>query len=415
MRRRGNIDPVVAAELEAVDAALAGERRDPELALIVDEVRATAPRMSPAFAARMESAVDNGFAAAGAPVRKPWRPRLVPALGAAAAALAALVVGVSALSGGGGQTAVLGREGVSGVADKPAASGGASSDSLVPSTAAPSPVPSVVEEKSTAAGAGTPFVPERSATVGVDSGTSVPPPGAGPRRIERAADLTLSTPIAKLQDTSDAVTAAADRAGGYVQRSDVSASGSGGQATFDLRIPTDRLDETLATLSRLGHVRSRTQQSQDITASFSSALSRLHDARVERQALLRALATATTPQEIQSLHARLDIARSRIAAARGDLSAARRASNLARVGVTVVGVSDSAGAGADTGKPWTPGRALHDAGHLLSVAAGVAIVALAGAIPAALLALLVALAWRVHRRRRRELALNCPRPPAPAV
>lgn len=398
MRRRGNIDPVVAAELEAVDAALAGERRDPELALIVDEVRATAPRMSPAFAARMESAVDNGFAAAEAPVRKPWRPRLVPALGAAAAALAALVVGVSAMNGGGEAQTAVGPESVSGLSDRSASSGAASSESVAPQLA-PS-TSSAAREKSTA---------------GTDTSVAAPPPGAGPRRIERAADITLSTPIAKLQDTSDAVTAAADRAGGYVQRSDVSASGSGGQATFDLRIPTDRLDETLATLSRLGHVRSRTQQSQDITASFSSALSRLHDARVERQALLRALATATTPQEIQSLHARLDIARSRIAAARGDLSAARRASNLARVGVTVVGVSDSAGAGADTGKPWTPGRALHDAGHLLSVAAGVAIVALAGAIPAALLALLVALAWRVHRRRRRELALNCPRPPAPAV
>lgn len=402
MRRRTALDPAVAAELEALDAALAGDPADAELTLVVAEARASAPRMSPAFAARLEAAVDEGFATSSSspsparPARPAWlrRPPLMPALGGLAAVLLALAVTVSAIDGG-----------------------SRGDDGAIPISSSPGSAEST-------AGAG--VVADRDAsakdaTASVAAPQGVVAPAAGQtaadlaqRRVQRAADLTISTPIAELQDTSDAVVRTADRLGGYVQRSDVSAGGRRGQATFDLRIPADRLDEALATLSRLGHVRARTQQSEDITARFTSARSRLHDARAERQALLRALATATTSQEIESLQARLDIQRSRIAAAKGDLFAARRAADLARVGVTVLGVSggDESGGGAGGGEPWTPARALDDAVDVLSVAAGVLIVGLAGAIPAALLALLAALAWRVHRRRSRELALA---PHSPAV
>ena len=80
---------------------------------------------------------------------------------------------------------------------------------------------------------------------------------------------------------------------------------------------------------------------------------------------------------------------------------------MAHVGVTVVGTDgDEGGAAGGDDDTWTPGAALEDAVHVLSVAAGVAIVALAGLIPASLLALLGFAAWRTQRRRRRELALD---------
>lgn len=381
MRRSTALDPVVAAELEALDEALAGRREDPEIALIAREVRASVPPMPPRLEQRLEEA-----AAAGFPRPRRERPRaarLAPALGLAGAATAAVVIGVSSGGGGGGvqaPTAVAPQ----GAAAEQAAGGSTAADSAAPGAASTvAPVP-----------------PDEAAA-----------PGA--RRVQRAADLVIATPLGRLQDTADAVTRTVDRLGGYVQSSDVSATTASGQATFDLRIPAARLDEGLATLSRLGHVRSRTQQSEDITARFVSARSRLTDARAERRALLRALARASTPQEIESLRARLAIARSRIAAARGDLFAARRAANLARVSVTVLGVrGDEGGAAPGGGDSWTPGKALEDALQLLSTAAGVAIVALAGAVPAALLALLGVLLWRTHRRRSRELAL---RPRTPAV
>jgi hypothetical protein len=51
-------------------------------------------------------------------------------------------------------------------------------------------------------------------------------------------------------------------------------------------------------------------------------------------------------------------------------------------------------------------RALHDAGDVLKVALAVLIVALAVLVPLALLAAIIAIAWRVSRRRLRERALS---------
>lgn len=394
MRRDTAMDPIVEQELEALEAVLAGERRDHELALIADEARAAAPPMPPGLALRLEAAAAEGFPKARAEQARPrWlrRPALVPALGALATVLLALAVGVSVLRGGNGNDVTF-DTGAGQAEISPGSSGGSAASSSIAAESSGALVPPAAEDVDTLA---------RRA------------PASGPRRVRRAAELILATPIADLQKTSDAVARTADRLGGHVQRSDVSAGDEAGQATFDLRIPTARLDEAMAALSELGDVRSRTQRAQDITARFTSARSRLQDARAERQALLRALAEADTSQEIDSINARLAIARARIAAAKGDLFGARRAAGLARVSVTVVadpGDNEGGGLGGDDG--WTPGQALDDAVEVLSVAAGVAIVAVAAAIPAAVLALLALLAWRVYRRRSRELALE---PRAPAV
>lgn len=398
MRRDTAMDPIVEQELEALEAVLAGERRDHELALIADEARAAAPPMPPGLALRLESAAAEGFPKARAERARPgWlrRPALVPALGALATVLLALVVGVSVLRGG-NENDVTFDTGAGQAELSTGSSGGSAADSAASS--------------STAAGSSGALVPPAAEDVDTLARRA---PASGPRRVRRAAELILATPIADLQKTSDAVARTADRLGGHVQRSDVSASDEAGQATFDLRIPTPRLDEAMAALSELGDVRSRTQRAQDITARFTSARSRLQDARAERQALLRALAEADTSQEIDSINARLAIARARIAAAKGDLFGARRAAGLARVSVTVVAdPGDNEGGALGGGDGWTPGQALDDAVEVLSVAAGVAIVAVAAAIPAAVLALLALLAWRVYRRRSRELALE---PRAPAV
>jgi hypothetical protein len=58
------------------------------------------------------------------------------------------------------------------------------------------------------------------------------------------------------------------------------------------------------------------------------------------------------------------------------------------------------------GGPWTPGDALHDAGRVLEVLAGAALVGGAVLLPLALLAAAAAIAARALRRRRRESALD---------
>lgn len=378
-----SIDPAIRTELEELDAALAGDRHDPEVALIAAAVRGEAPRMTSAFEARLEQAVSDGFPRAESSRGGGWwrRPWLVPAVsGFAAAAVAIAVV----LPGDRTQDVVSGPPGVEQSA--PDTSG----------TQAVSRTPAPVPEGGAAADSALSVLP-REARLAM-------PVEPRKRRIQHAAQLTIATPTADFQGTSDAVGATVDRFGGFVARSDVTVGDGGGQASFDLRIPARRLEETLAALAKLGHVRSRSQQSDDITARFASARTHLRDARAEREGLLRALAAADTEQEIESLRARLQAVNGQIGIARAQLLRARRAANLARVAVTLV-ATDETDEGSGSG-PWTPGRAFDDALGLLQAVAGALIVGLAAGIPAALLALLFWLGWRAHRRRAREAALE---------
>jgi len=133
----------------------------------------------------------------------------------------------------------------------------------------------------------------------------------------------------------------------------------------------------------------------------------LSDARAERRGLLRALGRATTRQQVDSLRARLRIVRSQIARLNGDLEALRRRADLSSVSVTVRGGADSEqlGTGVDDGG-WSPADAARDAVRVLEVVLGVLLVALALAVPLALLGLVGAFGARAARRRRRESALD---------
>jgi hypothetical protein len=162
----------------------------------------------------------------------------------------------------------------------------------------------------------------------------------------------------------------------------------------------------MAALSRLGAVRDRQQRSEDITARSVSAHSRLEDARTERKSLLGQLADATTVSQAGAIRARLELVSREIEVAR---AAVRRVDNRAAYATVAVALVADRGAGAaasggDGG--WTPGDAARDALRVLEVAASVAVVTLAVALPIAMVALLAGLALRTGRRRRREHALD---------
>jgi hypothetical protein len=385
MRRLDPLSPDEARELDALERALAGDPVDPdlrELEELVHDLRATAPEMTPAFAARLERDVEDGFPE---PVERPQlrRPRrwvLLPAAGVLAAALAALVV-------------VLG-----GRRDEPAS---LAVEQSVPAQESPAAGPATAADSAAAA-------PAPSAQA-LSADPAPAPPAAVtkarvPRKVQRSAALTLATPSGKVEATSDAVIRTVDRFDGIVASSQIGTDDqAGGEATFDLRIPTARLDAALAALSKLGHVADRTQDLQDVTSSFTSVQDRLADARAERRGLLRALGRATTPAQIDSLKARLRDARSQIGRLSGDLASLQRRADLARVGLTVRGV---AGGGATGGGDWSPGDAAGDALRVLEVMAGVALIALAIALPLGLLGLAIVLSTRGLRRRDRERALD---------
>ena len=357
-------DPTVLAELDELERALAGEP-SPWSELVAD-VRAERPVMTDAFAARLDSRVDE---ARRAPARRPGWLLWSPAAGLAAA----LVVAVVLVSGNDTGTS------------PPASSPSVASDAA--KSAAPQ------------AGGGS-----ASSELAAPGGATAPRPLSG-RRVERTTALALSTARSDVQSVADDVIATTHRFGGIVDSSQISTSDSEASAVFALRIPTRRLDDAIAALSKLAHVASLSQGSTDITGSFVSAIDRLKDARAERRALLKALARATTTQAVNALKARLRDNRSQISAVKGELNSLRRRANLARVDVTIDGHGKK-GNGAHPPGAWTPGDAAGDALRVLEVGAGVLLIGLAAAVPLALLGGAAAMAARTTRRRRRESALD---------
>ena len=386
-RHEPTLDPAVAAELEALEAALAGDpAAEPELSALVRDVRAETPAMAPDFRARLDERVAGGFAKA------PRRPRrrfaslrpMVPALGVAGCVVAGLVAIV--LSSGGGSNDSAGSAGA-GRVGAPAqtessdsaksssgggsgASGSSSSGSSTPQLAAPAPGPAAPAQQ---------------------------------RRVERSTRLELTT--TDVQAASDGVVRATQATGGFVQSSQVSTGDGRSTASFVLRVPTGRLDDALARLSRLGHVRSLQQSADDITNVYNGASARLAEARAERRGLLRALSKATTAAEISSLRARIADNRGTLQREQRALNAVRNRANYATVGLELTGVARKHAA-LPSGGSWTPGDAAHDAVRVLEVGAGVALIALAVLVPLGLVGAAGGFAAVAVRRRRREAALS---------
>jgi hypothetical protein len=214
--------------------------------------------------------------------------------------------------------------------------------------------------------------------------------------------MTLAARPREIEDVADGIVRVTDGSGGFVASSSVS-GGDGG--SFELRIPTNRLQKALADLSALAHVRDRTQSSRDITAESVSARDRLREARNEREGLLRALARATSINETESVKARLRTVNAQISSARAAVRRVDNRASYANVSVSLVADRSGGAAAADDGR-WTPGDALSDAVRVLEVAAGIALIVLAIALPLAILAGLAVGAARVSGRRRRERALD---------
>lgn len=218
---------------------------------------------------------------------------------------------------------------------------------------------------------------------------------------QRAATLTLAAKPQAVQSLADEVAQLTVREGGFVQSSQVRLQRSaGGSAELRLSLPSARLSAALASLGRLAPTRAESQSLQDITDEYAAARGNLSDAVAERQALLRALARATTQGEIESLHARIALAAAAVTRARSAFAAISRRGSDSTVEVTVLG---DAHAGAARS---TLSNGLHDALDALEAVAVALLIALAVLVPVALALLLAALGWRSSRRHLRERALS---------
>jgi hypothetical protein len=264
-------------------------------------------------------------------------------------------------------------------------------------------IPSVTSES--AAGA--------EAEEAASSGTSVRPfdKAVAPlthRDIERSAYVTLGTRPGEVAGAAAKVYQAVHAANGIVLHSKVQSGSSGATgAYFELLIPSAKLDDALSSFSQIAEVRERHDATNDITAPTVGAAEELRDSNATIEGLLKELGDVETEAERESVEARLREERRHHAALHARLDHLDKRASMSEVTVRIVTdhgarvTPPSEGDGS-----WGVGDALHDAGHILTIAAGVALIGLAILGPIALVVLAFWLANRFRVRRLRERTLG---------
>ena len=125
--------------------------------------------------------------------------------------------------------------------------------------------------------------------------------GQEKRRVDRDAELTLAAPADEVPDVTNQVIDVTEGANGVVLNSRVTGTDENARATLELQVPSATLDDTLAQLSELADVKSRTEQAIDITRIYVSAKDRLVGLRAQRDNLATRIRAATTDAEVASL------------------------------------------------------------------------------------------------------------------
>jgi hypothetical protein len=359
--------------------------------------------------------------------------RLVPVLGVAVAVIAIATV-VTATTGGGGSGSSAFVESAPSSSSEEAAGGGAEETEsgsaeeaeggeALSEEAEEAPAEEAPEEEgfegnffgeesgaAEAEGEGTVHSPEAAVpAIGAQKAKAAGKAAGRQRDIERSAYIVLGTKPGEVAGAAAQVYSAVHAANGIVLHSSVQSGKHGATgASFELLIPSAKLDDTLAAFSQIAEVRERHDATNDITAPTVSAAEELADSNATIDSLLKELGDAETEEERESVEARLHEERRRHAAIRSSLDHLHERASLSEVSVRIV-TDKGAGIvapGAKGDDHWDVGDAAHDAGHILTVAAGVILIGLAVLGPIALIALAIWLGNRFRVRRLRERTLG---------
>jgi hypothetical protein len=241
------------------------------------------------------------------------------------------------------------------------------------------------------------------------AGKSADSLAAGHRDIERSAYVILGTKPGEVSSAAAKVYEAVHVAHGIVLHSRVQSGTSGATgAYFELLIPSDKVEDALSAFSQIAEVRERHDATNDITAPTVAAAEELRDSNAAIEGLLKELGDVETEAERESVEAQLREERRHHAAIRARLDQLGKRASMSEVTVRIVtdrgaGVTPPAPPGSGN---WGVGDALHDAGHILTIVAGVLLIALAILAPIGLIALALWLANRFRVRRLRERTLG---------
>jgi hypothetical protein len=223
--------------------------------------------------------------------------------------------------------------------------------------------------------------------------------GQEQRKVERDAQLTLAAPADEVQDVTNQAVDVVEGYRGIVLSSQSSGTDDSARATLRLILPTRTLDAALDDLSDLADVKSLSEGSVDITRPFVDAKDRLAGLRAERKSLISQIRIADTEEELDRLKVRLDGVQNQIAQANAEFENIQRRARQSSVTLQIT--SDGASEG-----DWSLEDALDDAGRVLTVGAGIALISGAVLLPLALIAAIAYLVIGASRRRARERALD---------
>lgn len=372
---------------------------------LIADLRALRPTPQPQFAAELDER-----AAAGFPRRSRLRRvllerlRAVPPhrmlIPAGATALLVIVVAAALVASNSGNSAPSNQVAISKPKQRPRPA------QEIEQTA----LPSAGSASSAAEDSGTAATPEAavegtSAQESFDGSGRYVPGGADlhHRAVERSAEITLAADPKDVNDDATRVFEAVHANNGIVMRSSTQEGRPGeAGATFDLLIPSAKLEDAMAAFSDIDAVRSRHEATADITAPTVTATELLKESRARIDSLLAQLGAAETEEEQEAVEAELRHERRHASRLATQLSHLHKRADFSRVSLRI----ETSGKESSAGGAWGVDDALHDAGHVLTVAAAVTLIALAVLGPIALIALL---AWLTHRawvRRERRRVLS---------
>ncbi|WP_022929807.1 DUF4349 domain-containing protein [Patulibacter americanus] len=421
LRSDRRLDPAIQDELDALDAALRGETSAEQpapaeadraghegdtrhtdglgaapgsLATLVSDVRATRPALDAEARARLDERAAETRAAQRAPRREPVAPRAARrrrvALGLAAAVAVAIPVGGVATDGW-----FTGDDGATYIEDLSSGgelereteadqASGATTKLDQQSGEGDGPAPTAAESPRPASGAST-ATGTASAAPSRSAGT--PPDLSADRRVIRNVRQTVRVAPDGVARAAARVSTVAEDAGGYLASSSVRERGDRAGGSFDVVVPVGRLDATVAALGRIGRPVRLSRSSTDVTEQAASLQDRLDDERADRAALRLQLARTVDADRRAARRRELRLRSSRIAGLEAERDALRGRTATARIALRLTTQEDSAAAPppkVDDGR-WGLGDAWRDAGRVVEVGAGVALVGAVVLLPVALL------------------------------
>lgn len=225
------------------------------------------------------------------------------------------------------------------------------------------------------------------------------------RKVISNASLLVEVAAGKFQLAFDQAVLLADKYGGYIVSSDAAATDEAGvlrSGTVAIRVPSQSFTLALADASKLGDVKSRKVETQDVTEEYVDLQARLANAQSQEKALLSLMDKAKTVDEVLQVRQVLTQTQQEIEQLKGRIKFLDEHSSYSTIAISLY----EPGAEAQTTGGWGFIAALKDSLHAFVRTVNDVIVGLGGALPVlALLALLAWIAYRIARpivRRSRE-------------